>query len=91
MKSSHPLIGDVRGMGYLITVELVKNRETKEVADAEGKSMFLKMLNKGVLTITPKANLRMAPPLCMTEPVAMKALDIFEEALAETEKEFGYA
>ncbi|GMV65690.1 MAG: putative 4-aminobutyrate aminotransferase (GabT) [Candidatus Hinthialibacteria bacterium] len=91
MKSSHPLIGDVRGKGYLITVELVKNRETKEVADAEGKSMFLKMLNKGVLTITPKANLRMAPPLCMTEPVAMKALDIFEEALAETEKEFGYA
>ena len=48
------------------------------------------MLNKGVLTITPKANLRMAPPLCMPESVAMKALDIFEEALAETEKQFGY-
>lgn len=90
MKAGHPLIGDVRGKGYLITVELVKDRETKEVADAEGKSVFLRMLNKGVLTITPKGNLRMAPPLCMSENVAMKALDIFEEALSETEKEFGY-
>ncbi len=90
MKENHPLIGDVRGRGYLMTVELVKDRETKEVDDAAGKMVFMKMLNKGVLTITPKACLRFAPPLCMSEELVMKGLDIFEEALAETEKELGY-
>ncbi|MCP4643777.1 MAG: aspartate aminotransferase family protein, partial [bacterium] len=90
MKESHPLIGDVRGKGYLMTVELVKDRATKELANEEGKQVFLKMLNKGMLTITPKANLRFAPPLCMSEELAMKGLDIFEEALAETESEMGY-
>ena len=89
IKDSHPLIGDVRGKGLLITVELVKNRETKELANEEGKQVFLKMLNKGVLTITPKANLRLAPPLCISAELALKGLDILEEAIAETEREMG--
>jgi len=91
IQQNHPLVGDVRGKGFLMTVELVKDPKTKELANEEGKRVFLKMLNKGVLTITPKANLRFAPPLCMSEALVMKALAVFEEALAETEKEMGYA
>lgn len=85
MKDRHPLIGDVRCRGLLMTVELVKDRETKEQAREEGKQVFLKMLNKGVLTITPAANLRFAPCLCITEPLMHKAIDIFEEVLTEVE------
>ena len=91
MKARHPLIGDVRGKGLLMTVELVKDRTTKELANEEGKQVFLRMLNKGVLTITPKANLRLAPPLCISDELAMKGLELLEEALDETEKEMGYA
>ncbi len=90
MKDKHPLIGDVRGRGLLMTVELVKDRNTKEQAREEGKQIFLKMLNKGVLTITPGANLRFAPPLCISETLMNKAIDIFEESLTEVEKEMGY-
>jgi len=90
MRERHPLIGDVRGEGFLMTIELVKDRDTKEPADDEGKRVFLKMLNRGVLTITPKASLRFAPPLCMSEKLVMKGLEIFEDALAETERETGY-
>ncbi len=89
MKDAHPLIGDVRGRGLLMTVELVKDRETKEQAKEEGKQVFLKMLNKGVLTITPAAKLRFAPPLCISETLMNKAIDIFDEALTEVETECG--
>lgn len=90
MKAKHPLIGDVRGLGLLITVELVQDRETKKPANEEGKEIFLRTMNRGLLTITPKAKLRLAPPLCISEKLALKGTAIFEEALTEVEKEFGY-
>jgi len=42
------------------------------------------------MTITPKASLRLAPPLCISEALALKGLGILEEALTEVEQEFGY-
>lgn len=86
MRASHPLIGDVRGLGLLITVELVKDRQTRIPADAEGKDLFLRAMNRGLLTITPKGNLRFAPPLCISEKLALKAVDIFDAALTEIER-----
>ena len=81
---------DSGGKGLLITLELVKNRKTKELANEEGKQVFLRCLKKGLLTITPKAKLRLAPPLCITETLAIKGLDILEQVLTEVERDMGY-
>ncbi len=90
MQESHPIIGEVRGLGCLLGVELVKDRETKEPFIEAGEMVYRKAFEKGVAWIPAKQNLRIAPPLIMPQEVAAKALDIIEEAIAEAEKELGW-
>jgi len=91
MKERHPLIGDVRGKGCLLGIELVRDRETKEPAEAEGQLVYQKAFAKGLAWIPAGNVLRMSPPLIMEEDVASKAMDIIEESIAEVEAEKGYA
>jgi 4-aminobutyrate aminotransferase-like enzyme len=79
----------VRGKGCLLGIELVKDRETKEPFTKAGNLVYQKAFSKGVAWIPAGHNLRMSPPLIMTEEVASKAIDIIEESIAETEKELG--
>lgn len=90
MKDRHKIIGDVRGKGLFLGMELVKDKETKEPFPEAGSAVYKKAFENGVAWIPAKENLRMTPPLIMTEEVAAKALDIIEQAIYETEKEFGY-
>ncbi len=89
MKEDYKIIGDVRGAGLFLGIELVKDKETKEPFVEAGKMIFKKGFEKGVAWIPANENLRITPPLIMTEEVAMKGLDIIEEAIYETEKELG--
>jgi 4-aminobutyrate aminotransferase-like enzyme len=91
MKERHPLIGDVRGKGCLLGIELVKDRQTKEPAEQEGQLVYQKAFAKGLAWIPAGNVLRMSPPLIMEEDVASKAMDIIEESIAEVEAEKGYA
>ena len=91
MKERHPLIGDVRGKGCLLGIELVKDRETKEPAEEEGQLVYQKAFAKGLAWIPAGNVLRMSPPLIMEDDVASKAMDIIEESIAEVEAEQGYA
>lgn len=90
MKEAHPLIGDVRGLGCLLAIELVKDRQTKEEATEEGALVYQKAFAKGVAWIPAGHILRLSPPLIMEDEIALKAMDIIEESIAEVEKERGY-
>ncbi|HZO90682.1 MAG TPA: aspartate aminotransferase family protein [Chthonomonadaceae bacterium] len=91
MKAAHPIIGDVRGKGCLLGIELVKDRATKEPFDEAGKRVYQKAFQKGLAWIPAGHILRLSPPIIMDEEIAAKGMDIIDEAIFETEKELGYA
>jgi 4-aminobutyrate aminotransferase-like enzyme len=91
MKARHPIIGEVRGKGCLLGIELVKDRVTKEPFDEAGKRVYQKAFRKGLAWIPAGHILRMSPPIIMQPELALKGLEMIEEAIAEVEKEFGYA
>ncbi len=90
MKDEHKIIGEVRGKGCLLGMELVKDQNTKEAFEEAGQKIYQKVFSKGVAWIPSKQNLRMSPPLIMEEDVAEKALEIIDGAITEVEKEYGY-
>ena len=90
MKAAHPIIGDVRGKGCLLGVELVKDKATKEPFDQAGKLVYQKAFQKGLAWVPAGHILRMSPPIVMEVDAAAKGMDIIEESIAEVEQEFGY-
>jgi len=78
------LIGDVRGMGLMLGVELVKNRRTKERATEERNKIVKKCFEKGLLLLPCGANsIRFVPPLVITKQEVDVALEIFDEVMRE--------
>ena len=87
-KHSHPLVGDVRGRGLMIGIELVKDKATREPAAALRNRVETLAFEKGLMILgCGETSLRLCPPLIVSEQEAMVALDILEEALTEVEKE----
>ncbi|ABR46737.1 aminotransferase class-III [Alkaliphilus metalliredigens QYMF] len=86
MKEKHPLIGDIRGKGLMIGVDLVKDRGTKERAKDETAKVSYRCWEKGLFITFFSGNvLRIAPPLTISKKELDKALDIIEEALCDVE------
>ena len=76
------LIGDVRGKGLMIGIELVKDRETKEKAVEERSKIIQACFEKGLLILGCGENVvRFMPPLIITHREADTGLTIFEEVL----------
>jgi len=90
IKAAHPIVGDVKGKGFLLGIELVKDKATKEPFDEAGKLVYQKAFRKGLAWIPAGHILRMSPPLIMDEKYAELGLSIIEEAIAGVEKQFGY-
>jgi 4-aminobutyrate aminotransferase len=89
LKDKHPLIGDVRGLGLLWGIELVKDRKTKEPANDEGRELYMECLRNGLKTITPGSLSRFSPPLNIPRDELEMAVDIYDAALAKVENQFG--
>jgi 4-aminobutyrate aminotransferase len=88
MQKSHRLIGDVRGKGLMIGIELVRDRETKEMATRERDQVVQKCFEKGLLILGCGPNVvRFIPPLTIGRTEADTALSIVEEVLTEVEKQ----
>ena len=88
LMDKHSLIGDVRGLGLMIGVELVRNRETKERAIEERGRLIQEMFRRGVLVLGAGRNaVRLAPPLVLTIDQADVVVDIFDQALTAVAKE----
>jgi 4-aminobutyrate aminotransferase len=82
----HPLIGDVRGRGLMIGVELVRDRQTKERATDERNAVVVAAFSRGLLILgAGKNSIRFSPPLVLTREQADIAVKIFDEALSEVE------
>ena len=90
MKAAHPIIGDVRAIGCLQAMEIVKDRDTKEPFAEAGTMIYQKAFEKGLAWVPSGHILRMSPPMILDDEAALKGLDIIEAAVAETEKHFGY-
>ena len=90
IKAAHPIVGDVRGKGCLLGIELVKDRKTKEPFVQAGKLVYQRAFQKGLAWVPAGHILRMSPPIVMDVEIAAKGMDIIEESIAEVEKEFGY-
>lgn len=90
MKDDHPIVGDVKGKGFLLGIELVKDKQTKEPFPEAGKLVYQKAFRKGLAWIPAGHILRMSPPLIMDQHYAEMGLAMIEESIAEVEREHGY-
>lgn len=88
----HPTVGDVRGLGLLCALELVKDRRTKEPFVPEGPeiSRLLEILaDLGMLT-RADTNLYLAPPLCIQRHEVDRLVTMVDAGLARFEQECSY-
>src|SRR6266568_1000384 len=79
------LIGDVRGLGAMRAIELVKSRETREPAAEETREITQYCYEHGLITITAGSYgnvIRMLVPLVITDEQMDEALDVLENAIA---------
>jgi 4-aminobutyrate aminotransferase len=83
LMQKHALIGDVRGRGLMIGVELVRDRQTRERASTERDRVVLECFRRGLLVLGAGRNaIRLSPPLVLTKDQADTAVRILDEALA---------
>jgi 4-aminobutyrate aminotransferase len=83
MKMKHPLIGDVRGRGLALGIELVTDRASKTPANKEAEKVMYAALERGLSFKTTFGNvLTLTPPLTVTEAQMVRALDIIDESIA---------
>ena len=86
MMSDHPLIGDVRGLGLLMGMELVRDRSTCARAVDEAEQVMYAALRRGLsFKLTMGNTIGLQPPLTITRSEMDQALDILEAALSEVE------
>jgi len=91
LMDSHQIVGDVRGRGLFLGIELVRDRATKEPADIEAAFLVDMMREKGVLLSTdgPLHNvIKIKPPMVLTAYDVDDALQKLDETLANCGKQF---
>ncbi len=91
MQERYPFIGDVRGKGLLVGVELVKDRTTKEpLAKDVCVRLFRECLERGVVSMVYSPSFRVNPPLTIDEGTVDVALGILDEVFARLAREGGW-
>lgn len=91
LQEKYDFIGDVRGRGLLIGMDLVKNRQTKEpLAPAVSERIFLGALRRGLLLMGYFSRVRINPPLVLTETEARDGVAILDEVFAEIARDGHY-
>jgi 4-aminobutyrate aminotransferase / (S)-3-amino-2-methylpropionate transaminase / 5-aminovalerate transaminase len=91
LQEKYEFIGDVRGKGLLIGLDLVKDRRTKEpLASPVTEAIFLGALRRGLLLMGYFARMRINPPLVLTEREARDGVAILDEVFAEIDRDGQY-
>ncbi|MDP2345664.1 MAG: 4-aminobutyrate--2-oxoglutarate transaminase [Deltaproteobacteria bacterium] len=84
-QKKHAVVGDVRGLGAMMAMELVRDPKTKTPADTETKALIAKARDKGVLLLSAGTFgnvVRFLMPLTIEDAVLNEGLDVVEAALA---------
>lgn len=84
-KESFPLVGDVRGVGAMLLVEFVKDRQSKKPAADETLNIIKRCVSQGLLLIRAglySNGIRLLPPLVITDDQLDEAMAIIEESIA---------
>jgi 4-aminobutyrate aminotransferase len=85
--SKHKLVGDVRGRGLMIGVDIVKDKITKEYGAAERDQIVERAFEQGVLFLgCGPSTIRLCPPLVVTKEQADVAMDVLEECIQQVGK-----
>ncbi len=83
VQQKHAIVGDVRGRGLMIGIELVKDRVTKERAIVERDKVVEACFARGLLVLGAGKNaIRLSPPLVLTKAQATTAVEIIDQALS---------
>ncbi len=90
LQDKYRFIGDVRGRGLMIGVEMVADRATKEPLDkAITRALFHEALERGLITMSYSHVIRINPPLVITEDEALRGVDILDRSFAAISRRFG--
>jgi 4-aminobutyrate aminotransferase len=88
MVDKYEIVGDVRGMGLFLGVEIVKDKRSKKRGEEEARKVMDHCFHHGLLVITAGRNtLRVIPPLNISEEEMDEGLDILEEGIATVNAE----
>lgn len=80
----HPLVGDVRGLGLLLGIELVEDRQTKRPALRQAEEILYAALDRGLsFKLTMGSIITLTPPLIIQQAELDRAIDILDDCLAE--------
>lgn len=83
-------VGEVRGKGLMLGIELVRDRATKQPLDRHvTHALYRECLRRGLVAMCYAPSIRINPPLVITEQAALTGLGIFEEALATVLRQHG--
>ncbi|HEX2069574.1 MAG TPA: aminotransferase class III-fold pyridoxal phosphate-dependent enzyme, partial [Actinomycetota bacterium] len=92
MQERFELIGDVRGRGAMVAMELVENRTSKAPAKQASSRVIEECYRQGVVVLkagTYDNVVRLLPPLTIDDELLAEGLDVLEKALATVEAETG--
>jgi len=91
LQEKYRFIGDVRGRGLMIGVEMVADRKTKEPLDkAITLALFHEALARGLVTMCYSHVIRINPPLVITEDEALRGVDILDQSFGAIARQFGF-
>jgi len=84
MQESHPFVGDVRGCGLLLGIEVVKDRRTKEPVCVEVmREVYVDCIKRGLLAMAYTPHIRLQPALTIDRETALEGLAILDEVFSE--------
>ena len=88
LKEKNEIVGDIRGKGLMVGMEIVEDKESKKPAPQKVTEIMMRSWKRGVNVISCGAStIRIAPPLIITKELVDSALDIIEDTVRQVEKE----
>ncbi len=84
IKERYPFVGDVRGKGLMVAIDLVKDKKTKEPLDKRTcEWIFQECLERGLLTMAYAPRIRINPPLNITRAQALAGVAVIDEVFGK--------
>jgi 4-aminobutyrate aminotransferase-like enzyme len=86
MQERYPFVGDVRGAGLFLGLEMVKERRTKQPVDASVmRQVYIECVQRGLLAMTYTPHVRLQPALTIDEDTALEGLAVLDEVFGDLE------